>query len=253
MSDCVTITKELLDAGRSARGSFSDLQVTLLGETKAKGWERRLLGLVVSREIYDRFKALRDLHLSETTLAKAKAKSEGKRIVHVALDLADFESVQRIAAKYDVPMESLILRALDKYCQPHGVSLSGAPKPPESQAAANAGSDRPQPQGEIITKTQARAIRQADALIRRKLQAPAPAKAASSDPSKPDRHGEPWSDEETILLCSDFVDGVPVNEIARKHRRTEGGIVGKLKKVAEADADIREKMISLGYLAVSGV
>ena len=53
------------------------------------------------------------------------------------------------------------------------------------------------------------------------------------DASKyPARFGQPWKDEETIKLLRSIQKKKPLEEIARGHERTVGGITAQLKKLA---------------------
>ena len=60
----VIITKEILDKGRSYKGSFNYDQLKFLGckIPLKKGWEKRLLGIEVSEENVNSFLALKNKH-----------------------------------------------------------------------------------------------------------------------------------------------------------------------------------------------
>ena len=46
----------------------------------------------------------------------------------------------------------------------------------------------------------------------------------------PENHGKPWSDDEDKKLLSRFQSQVPLEEIAKKHKRGLGGIQSRLAK-----------------------
>ena len=49
----------------------------------------------------------------------------------------------------------------------------------------------------------------------------------------PERAGEPWDDEEDSVLIKRFEEDVGVKEIAVEHKRTEGAIRSRLKKLGK--------------------
>ena len=46
----------------------------------------------------------------------------------------------------------------------------------------------------------------------------------------PERAGQPWDEDESVLLIKEFERGIPVKELARKHQRTVGAIKSQLLK-----------------------
>ena len=62
----ITLTKRLIESGLSRNGGYSARQVEALGEDLThKGWKKRLIGLIVEKEDYDKFLALKDLSKRE--------------------------------------------------------------------------------------------------------------------------------------------------------------------------------------------
>ncbi len=51
--------------------------------------------------------------------------------------------------------------------------------------------------------------------------------------SLPENAGKAWSTEEDHLLIEKFDKGVPVKELARHHKRTEGAIKSRLVKLGK--------------------
>jgi len=49
----------------------------------------------------------------------------------------------------------------------------------------------------------------------------------------PDRAGDSWDDGENSLLIKEFEEGIPINEIASEHKRTEGAIRARLEKLGK--------------------
>ena len=49
----------------------------------------------------------------------------------------------------------------------------------------------------------------------------------------PERAGSPWRDDEESRLLSEFDSGLSIAEIAENHKRTEGAIRSRLKKLGK--------------------
>lgn len=47
----------------------------------------------------------------------------------------------------------------------------------------------------------------------------------------PNRAGEPWDEDETLRLIKKFEMGVPINQLASEHKRTNGAILSRLAKL----------------------
>ena len=47
----------------------------------------------------------------------------------------------------------------------------------------------------------------------------------------PKRAGQPWDEQECLLLIKEFEQGIPVKELASKHQRTVGAIKSQLLKM----------------------
>lgn len=55
----------------------------------------------------------------------------------------------------------------------------------------------------------------------------------------PANAGKPWNDAEDKVLCEGFDAGLPVSELAQKHRRTEGAIQSRLEKLGKVPSRFR--------------
>lgn len=230
----VVLTREMIEAGKSSRGGWSNKQVQQLGLPSLegqKGWQERLVGTEVEAERYQRFLDLTDAHISPAKLDKAQARAEAKLrpSFRVRMDPEDYAIVARIAVKRGRPLPELAYRALVEYFRNRNITLKGLPdwpplpaQPPALHAqVASTGGSVPEP-----------APRPSTALV---------------DPAQVARAGTPWTDEETALVCSDFVEGVPIVDIAIRRRRSEAGIVWRLRSVAAKDHEIDQMLRNLGH------
>ena len=61
----------------------------------------------------------------------------------------------------------------------------------------------------------------------------------------PENAGKPWEQAEDELLSTEFDAGTPVDEIARRHKRTEGAIRARLVRIGK----ITERSLADSVLA----
>jgi 5-methylcytosine-specific restriction endonuclease McrA len=63
----IVLTAEIFDLAVSSNGGFSSAQLSLFGTTfpPTKGWKKKMIGTLVSREVVEEFIALKDKHLTE--------------------------------------------------------------------------------------------------------------------------------------------------------------------------------------------
>jgi len=55
--------------------------------------------------------------------------------------------------------------------------------------------------------------------------------------TEPERTGEPWTKEEEKEVCDDFDNGMELKEIAKKQKRTIGGIRSRLVKAGKLEEE----------------
>ena len=51
----------------------------------------------------------------------------------------------------------------------------------------------------------------------------------------PERAGKPWSEREDEELANSFEDGMSINELASRHKRTRGAIASRLERLGKIE------------------
>lgn len=257
----VVLTREMIEAGKSSRGGWSNRQVQQLGLPSLngqKGWQDRLIGTEHDRDKYEMFLALRDGHLTPTKIQKAKERKEAKsRSIKIRMDPEDHAFISRLALRFKKTPAEVAYRALDEYCERRNFPrLKGAPPAAPVFPTTTSPDLTPAPSGVMhvgggvpdamrvaaVAKGVARLEKQAN----QAAMPPRSVAAGEGQPPKPPRAGAPWTAEEQVLVCSDFFEGVPIEEIAQKHQRTRSGILWRIRAVAVDDAELRRLLEQIG-------
>ena len=75
--ETIIVTEELLEKGKSAKGSWNLKQLRLLGIRQPyKGWKRNIIGRTISKENARKFLILKDYHLRKIQKKQEKIQEE---------------------------------------------------------------------------------------------------------------------------------------------------------------------------------
>lgn len=79
-----------------------------------------------------------------------------------------------------------------------------------------------------------------------------PAVATAADGARPARHGKAWDDGEVRQLVHGYLSGDRIDDLALALQRTRGSLVGRLRRVAESNAAVLERLLADGLTGVDG-
>lgn len=84
----IILTRELIEAGKSTKGAYSEKQVNCFGLTLYKlksGWIDGLIGIEIDQEKYDKFLSLKDAHLKHKMVGPDEIKAINQEYLNITL------------------------------------------------------------------------------------------------------------------------------------------------------------------------